>query len=102
MAPTQAPTPSSSFAPATSLVAETPTLPQVTTPGRVGKDIVDEEAIFATFDATPGVEFNPNSVSEDIKDDESAEVRRKVQLGQAIMHVGPVDPNWKVSGRGRH
>jgi hypothetical protein len=66
---------------------------------KVDAETVDEDAIFATFEAEPGTQdFNPMNVSEEVKDDESAQTRRNVQMGQAIMHVGPVDPNWKVSG----
>jgi len=65
----------------------------------VEQEQLDEDAIFAHLETGPaGRDFNVQAVSEAIKDDESAVTRRRVQLAQAVMHVGPVDPNWKVSG----
>jgi hypothetical protein len=57
-----------------------------------------ENSIFTELEtAIESGEFDPQTVSEEIKDDESAQVRRSVQLGQAVMHVGPLNPIWKVS-----
>jgi hypothetical protein len=56
-------------------------------------DLIDKEAIFATFESTDDVELTTAVKDEPIREDESTFIRRSVQLGQAIMHVGAVDPN---------
>jgi hypothetical protein len=63
----------------------------------VEQDLIDEDAIFANFEGTDGDSVSQTRGDEEIKDDESAVVRRSVQLAQAIMHVGPMDPHWKAS-----
>jgi hypothetical protein len=48
------------------------------TSSRVNKNIINKEVIFITFNVTLSVKFNPNNVSEDIKNDELTKVHHKV------------------------
>ena len=94
---------SSSQATTTSPAAMAAELTQASTPRRCAGDVdqgaIDDDLIFAEFETANNTEMFQSTLDEEVKDDESAVIRRSVQLGQAIMHVGPLDPNWKVQPR---